>query len=44
MGEELILRGKLRSIEGRKVWVDLTLEANGVICATGEILAIQLKE
>ncbi len=44
MGEELVLKGKLRSIESRKVWVDLTLEANGVICATGEILAIQLKE
>lgn len=44
MGEELTLKGRLRSIEGRKVWVDMTLEANGVVCATGEILAIQLKE
>lgn len=44
MGEELELKGVLRSIEGRKVWVDMTLSARGVVCATGEILAIRLKE
>jgi acyl-coenzyme A thioesterase PaaI-like protein len=44
MGTELELKGKLRSIEGRKIWVDMTLTANGSVCATGEILAIRLKE
>lgn len=44
MGVELVLKGKLRSIEGRKVWVDMTLSANEVVCAIGEILAIRLKE
>jgi len=44
LGVPLVLKGKLRSIEGRKVWVDMTLSANGVLCATGEILAIRLKE
>lgn len=44
MGVPLVLKGKLRSIEGRKVWVDMTLSANEVLCATGEILAIRLKE
>lgn len=44
MGVPLVLKGKLKSIEGRKVWVDMTLSANDVICATGEILAIRLKE
>lgn len=44
MGVPLVLKGKLRSIEGRKIWVDMTLSANNVICATGEILAIRLKE
>lgn len=43
MGTELELIGKLRSIEGRKIWVDMTLSAKGIICATGEILAIKLK-
>ncbi|MDM1408677.1 PaaI family thioesterase [Myroides sp. DF42-4-2] len=44
MGETLVIKGKLRSIEGRKVWVDLALTANDILCATGEILAIRLKE
>lgn len=43
MGTELELIGKLRNIEGRKIWVDMTLSAKGIICATGEILAIKLK-
>ncbi len=44
MGTELELKGKLRSLSGRKVVVDMTLSANGEICATGEILAIRIKE
>ncbi|MEC4113577.1 PaaI family thioesterase [Myroides pelagicus] len=43
-GEELVIRGKLKAIEGRKISVDMTLTAKGVVCATGEILAIRLKE
>lgn len=39
---ELAVRGKLRSIEGRKVWVDMELIANGAVCATGEMLAIRI--
>lgn len=44
MGVELKLRGKLRSIEGRKIWVDMTLSAGDILCATGEILAIRIKD
>jgi acyl-coenzyme A thioesterase PaaI-like protein len=44
MGVELELKGKLRSIEGRKIWVDMTLSANGILCAVGEILAIRMKD
>ncbi|WP_322970021.1 PaaI family thioesterase [Faecalibacter sp. LW9] len=43
MGTELELIGKLRSIEGRKIWVDMTLSAGDILCATGEILAIKIK-
>ncbi len=43
MGVELELKGKLKSISGRKVFVDMTLSANGEVCVTAEILAIQLK-
>lgn len=41
MGTELTIKGKLRCMEGRKVWVDLTLCADGEVCATGEMLAIR---
>jgi hypothetical protein len=34
----------LRELDGRKVWVDLSLSANGEVCATGEMLAIRFKE
>lgn len=44
MGVELELRGRLKKLEGRKVWVDMDLSANGQVCATGEIFAIRLKE
>ncbi len=44
MGQELELKGKLRSISGRKVIVDMTLSVNGEVCVTGEILAIRLKQ
>ena len=39
MGTEVTIKGKLRSIEGRRVWIDLTLFARSEICATGEMLA-----
>jgi len=44
MGVELEMKGQLRSISGRKVWVDMSLTASGIVCATAEILAIRLKE
>jgi len=44
MGVELELKGKLRSLEGRKAWIDMTLTAGGTLCATGEMLAIRLKD
>lgn len=44
MGVELVLIGKLRSLSGRKVIVDMTLTANGEVCAEGEILAVRIKK
>lgn len=40
---EIRLRATLRSLEGRKVWVDLALLAGDEVCATGELMAVQLK-
>ena len=41
---ELLLRGRLRSLEGRKAWIDLSLSAGDVVCATAEMLAIRSRE
>lgn len=42
IGVELTIEGALHAIDGRKVWVDLTLSAGGQLCARGEMLAIAL--
>ena len=44
LGVELVVRGRLRSLEGRKAWIDLVLTAGEFTCATGEMLAIRLPE
>lgn len=44
MGTELTITGVLRSIDGRKVWLDLSLSAHGEVCARGEMLAIRYVE
>ncbi len=44
LGVELNIRGRLKSISGRKVVVEMTLSANEQICVTAEILAIRMKK
>ena len=44
LGVELSVHGKIRSIEGRKVRVELALRAGEQTCATGEMLAVRLPE
>ncbi len=41
---DLEVRGKIISIEGRKVQVQLTLKAQDLICAKGKALMIQIPE
>ena len=43
LGVELSVHGKIRSVEGRKVWVELALRAGEQTCTTGEMLAVQLR-
>jgi len=43
MGEKLTMRGRLMKLEGRKVWLELSLSAQETICAKGEILAIAVQ-
>ncbi len=37
----LEIRGRVREIKGRKVVVETSLTADGVLCATGEVVAVQ---
>ena len=39
---ELTIKGSVRSLEGKKAWVDLTMQVDGVTCASAEMLAIRL--
>ncbi|MCL6692195.1 PaaI family thioesterase [Pseudomonas sp. R3.Fl] len=38
---ELSLEGKLKSLEGRKAIIELSLSANGQVCATGEMIVFR---
>ena len=44
IGTELVVRGRLLGVEGRKVRVALALEAGDQVCATGEMLAVQFRD
>lgn len=44
LGPALELRGRIREVKGRKVAVDVTLSAGGVVCARGEVVAVQMPE
>lgn len=44
LGVELVVKGMLRSLEGRKAWIDLLLTAGEHTCAAGEMLAIRLSD
>jgi acyl-coenzyme A thioesterase PaaI-like protein len=44
MGVELVLRGRIREIRGRKVVVETTLYANDVATARGEVVAVQMPD
>lgn len=43
IGVELVIKGQLRGIEGRKVQVSLSLSEGGRVCAQGEMLAVELR-
>ena len=44
LGEKLIVTSQIAEINGNKVKVELLLEANGKICASGEGLFVAVKE
>jgi acyl-coenzyme A thioesterase PaaI-like protein len=44
IGVELVVKGRLLGIDGRKVQVSLSLNASGEMCAKGEMLAVRFRE
>lgn len=44
LGPSLELRGRATEIKGRKVIVAITLSAEGVICAEGEVVAVKIPD
>lgn len=44
IGVPLTLRGRVREIKNRKVIVDITLAAEGEVCVTGEVIALQMPD
>ena len=44
LGPELEIRGRIVEIKGRKVVVEETLAADGVVTATGHVVAVRLKD
>jgi acyl-coenzyme A thioesterase PaaI-like protein len=41
---ELEIRGRVKEIRGRKVVVEATVSANGIVTARGEVVAVQMPE
>lgn len=44
LGPELEIRGRIAEIKGRKVVVEETLSANGVVTATGQVIAVRMRD
>ncbi|HKI83830.1 MAG TPA: PaaI family thioesterase [Candidatus Krumholzibacteria bacterium] len=44
MGPELVIRGTIEEIKGRKVVVSAELSADGVVCATGKVVCVEMPE
>jgi acyl-coenzyme A thioesterase PaaI-like protein len=44
LGPELEIRGKISEVKGRRVTVDITVSANGVVTAKGRVVAVQIPE
>lgn len=44
LGPELILKGKIREVKGKKVIVDVELYADEQLCAKGEVVAVKMPD
>lgn len=44
LGPELLLRGRVRSVAGRKVVVEITVSAGSEVTVQGEVVAVEMPE
>ncbi len=44
VGVSLEIRGQVKEIKGRKVVITSSVTANGEVCATGEVVAVQMPD
>ena len=44
LGVPLEVRGRIDEVKGRKVVISATVSANGEVCASGEVVAVQMPE
>ncbi len=44
IGVPLEIRGEVKEIKGKKVVITSSLSANGEVCATGEVVAVQMPD
>jgi len=44
LGVELEIRGEILEVKGKKVTVNLSLSADGEVCATGHMIAVRLPD
>ena len=44
LGPVLEIRGRVKEIKGKKVVVETTVSANGVICARGQLVAVKMPD
>lgn len=44
LGPEIVLKGKIREVKGKKVIVDVELFAEDELCVKGEVIAVKMPE
>jgi acyl-coenzyme A thioesterase PaaI-like protein len=44
LGPELLLRGQVRSVTGRKVVVEISLSVGQLVTARGEVVAVEMPD
>ena len=44
LGVDLIVKGTVKEVKGRKVVIEETISANGEVCVKGEVIAVRIPD